>query len=72
MFKLNSDSSCLPLVPDVPPILAKEKDQEPSQTSDDLLTVPPKQDKIIWAWKVRIPFILSVLNSFYLNSRNST
>ena len=55
-----------PLVLDVPPVLAGEKDQELSENPDELpaeprKTVPPKHDEIIWAWKVRIILIFSVL-----------
>lgn len=54
-----------PLVLDVPPVLAGEKDQEPSENPDELpaepkKTLPPKHDEIIWAWKVRITLIFSV------------
>jgi hypothetical protein len=60
-----------PLVLDVPPpVLAGEKDLEPSENPDAL---PAEHDEIIWAWKVRNHF-LSVLihkhNSFLKNSRN--
>jgi hypothetical protein len=59
-----------------PPVLAGEKDQEPSETLDELpaeprKTVPPKHDEIIWAWKVRTTIIYFLsLFSFFLNSRN--
>ena len=55
-----------PLILDVPPVLAGENDQEPPENPDELpaeprKTVPPKHDEIIWAWKVRIILIFSVL-----------
>jgi ribosome production factor 1 len=56
-----------PLVLDVPPVLAEEKGQEPSQNPEESLvearkTIPPKHDEIIWAWKVRItPYFFCTL-----------
>jgi hypothetical protein len=56
-----------PLVLDVPPVLAEEKGQEPSQNPEESLvearkTISPKHDEIIWAWKVRItPYFFCTL-----------
>jgi len=57
-----------PLILDVPPVPTGERDQEPSESPEELLmeqeeprtkTVPPKHDEFIWAWKVSItPYFL--------------
>ncbi|KAF8817462.1 Brix-domain-containing protein [Phlegmacium glaucopus] len=60
-----------PLILDVPPIPAGEKDQEPSEIPEELpteqeehkKTVPPKYDEVIWAWK---PELETTRRTFFL------
>ena len=50
-----------PLVLGVPAVSTGERDQEPSENTEEIPAeqeptkiVPPEHDEVIWAWKVRI------------------